>query len=284
MTTAPASSPWPAEDGGPERQQRVPGQLLGADSGQRLQVHSRRTWLSTMTVLGAPGEVYLLTHSALRARIGLPTTAQVERIHPETLETLECSPRLPGGPMWPGGMALHPGGDLHLVYGNHAHRLDRHCQPLASRQLPGQDPYNGFVTLPGGQLVAALPGALRPGDVLLDGRVGQPVPEAVPAHALRQARRGPRAGRAVARRAKGGGMKGVELYRQVRHSVRIEGLSRRETARRFGIGRLVETSPATAKPVSLIGLIGFSCLEFLFKHLREAHGEGDAVFRDEHGR
>lgn len=30
-------------------------------------------------------------------------------------------------------------------------------------------------------------------------------------------------------------MKGVELYRQVRHSVRIEGLSRRETARRFGI-------------------------------------------------
>ena len=30
-------------------------------------------------------------------------------------------------------------------------------------------------------------------------------------------------------------MKGVELYRQVRHSVRIEGLSRRETARRFGL-------------------------------------------------
>ena len=30
-------------------------------------------------------------------------------------------------------------------------------------------------------------------------------------------------------------MKGVELYRPVRHWVRIEGLSRRETARRFGI-------------------------------------------------
>ena len=156
MTTAPANSPWPAEDGGPERQQRVPGRLLGdgdGDDRQRLQVHSRRAWLSTMTVLGAPGEVYLLTHSALRARIGLPTTAQVERIHPETLETLERSPRLPGGPMWPGGLALHASGDLHLVYGNHVHRLDRHCQPLASRQLPGQEPYNGFVTLPGGQLV-----------------------------------------------------------------------------------------------------------------------------------
>jgi len=30
-------------------------------------------------------------------------------------------------------------------------------------------------------------------------------------------------------------MKGVELYRQVRHAVRIEGLSRREAARRFGL-------------------------------------------------
>jgi transposase len=30
-------------------------------------------------------------------------------------------------------------------------------------------------------------------------------------------------------------MKGVELYGRVRHAVRIEGLSRREAARRFGI-------------------------------------------------
>jgi len=30
-------------------------------------------------------------------------------------------------------------------------------------------------------------------------------------------------------------MKDVELYRQVRHAVRIEGLSRREAARRFGL-------------------------------------------------
>lgn len=147
-----ASSPWPSEDGGPARRQTVPGSL-GLRAGGRLQVRSRRTWLSTMTVLGAPGEVYLLTHSALRARLGLPTTAQVERIDPETLAPLARSPRLAGGPMWPGGLALHACGDLHLVYGNHAHRLNRDCQPLASRQLPGRDPYNGFVVLPGGQLV-----------------------------------------------------------------------------------------------------------------------------------
>ena len=30
-------------------------------------------------------------------------------------------------------------------------------------------------------------------------------------------------------------MKGVELYGRVRHAVQIEGLSRREAARRFGI-------------------------------------------------
>ena len=34
---------------------------------------------------------------------------------------------------------------------------------------------------------------------------------------------------------RGRGMKGVELYAQVRYAVQIEGLSRREAARRFGI-------------------------------------------------
>jgi hypothetical protein len=35
--------------------------------------------------------------------------------------------------------------------------------------------------------------------------------------------------------AKGEAMKGVELYAKVRCAVRIEGISRREAARRFGI-------------------------------------------------
>src|ERR1035437_4773650 len=35
--------------------------------------------------------------------------------------------------------------------------------------------------------------------------------------------------------AEGGGMKGVELYGQVRRAVYVEGVSRREAARRFGI-------------------------------------------------
>ena len=149
-------SPWPAEDGGPQRLQTapiagVPG--LNLRPGERLQCTARHTLLSTMTVLGAPGEVYLLTHSALRARLGLATTACVERIDPISLQPLARSPRLSGGPMWPGGMAVHRNGDLFVVYGRYLHRLSRQCEPLASLQLPVNAPYNSFVVLDNGLIV-----------------------------------------------------------------------------------------------------------------------------------
>ena len=137
------SSLWPAEDGGPARLQRTGS----APPTGALRATVRRTLLSTMTILGAPGEVFLLTHSALRARFGLPTTAQVERIDPITLKTQQASPRLPGGPMWPGGMALHPNGDLYVVYGRWLHRLDRECRIKGRLQLPIKAPWNSFVIL-----------------------------------------------------------------------------------------------------------------------------------------
>jgi len=146
-------SPWPCEDGGPARMQSVRGTSLGLTTGEQLHCVTRNTLLSTMTVLGAPGEVYLLTHSALRARIGLPTTACVERIDPLTLQTIERSPRLAGGPMWPGGMAIHRNGDIYLVYGRYAHRLNRACEPLAALQLPLDAPYNSLVVLDNGLIV-----------------------------------------------------------------------------------------------------------------------------------
>ncbi len=147
-------SPWPAEDGGPRRlQQPRHGAGLGLQAGEVLRATTRRTLLSTMTVLGAPGEVYLLTHSALRARIGLPTTACVERIDPLSLQPLQRSPRLRGGPMWPGGLAVHRSGDLFVVYGRHAHRLNRHCEPLATLRLPVNQPYNSFAVLDNGLIV-----------------------------------------------------------------------------------------------------------------------------------
>ena len=121
-------SPWPCEDAGPSRLQ-TPHTTHGLDlqPGMKLACKSKRTQMSTMTVLGASGEVFLLTHSVLRSYLGIATTAQVSRIDPITLETLESSPRLEGGPMWPGGMAVHANGDIIVVYGRYAHKLNRQC-------------------------------------------------------------------------------------------------------------------------------------------------------------
>jgi hypothetical protein len=148
------ASPWPGEDAGPQRLQ-VPraGAGLALQAGETLACTTRNTLMSTMTVLGDPGEVYLLTHSVLRAKFGLPTTACVELIDPHSLQTLHRSPRLAGGPMWPGGMALHRNGDLYVVYGRYAHRLNRRCVPLASFKLPVDAPYNSFVILDNGLIV-----------------------------------------------------------------------------------------------------------------------------------
>lgn len=147
-------SPWPAEDAGPQRLQQPWGATgLNLQAGERLACTTRNTLLSTMTVLGNPGQVYLLTHSALRAHLGLPTTACVELIDPLSLKTLCASPRLPGGPMWPGGMAVHANGELYVVYGRHAHRLSRACEVRAHFQLPVDQAYNSFVILDNGLLV-----------------------------------------------------------------------------------------------------------------------------------
>ncbi len=148
------ASPWPCEDGGPSRLQAPrSGAGLSLRPGEKLQCVTRNTLFSTMTVLGAPGEIYLLTHQALRARIGLPTSARVELIDPLTLRPLCHSPRLAGGPMWPGGMAIHNNGSLFVVYGRYAHRLDRACGLLASFQLPLDQAYNSFVILDNGLIV-----------------------------------------------------------------------------------------------------------------------------------
>ncbi len=148
------ATPWPGEDGGPQRLQVPHGAAaMGLRAGEKLRAVSRRTWMSTMTLLGTPGEVYLLTHSVLRAKLGLPTTACVERINAETLQTIARSPRLAGGPMWPGGMAIHRNGDIYVVYGRYLHRLDRACQPKAQLRLPVDAPYNSFVILDNGLLV-----------------------------------------------------------------------------------------------------------------------------------
>lgn len=146
-----AHTPWPCEDGGPQRLQCSPG----PDSWPQgvWQVVHKRTQISTMVLLGEPGEVYLLTHSALRAHLGLPTSAWVEQIDAATLKTVRRSPRLPGGPMWPGGFALLANGLIVTVYGRFAHLLNRNLEPVARNKLEVNEPYNSMVVLDNGLVV-----------------------------------------------------------------------------------------------------------------------------------
>jgi len=151
-------SPWPGEDGGPRRLQMphgLPGLGLGLGlaHGERLEVTERRLTAATMIVLRKPGEVFLLRHTVYRSFAGLPTTSRVERIDPERLVPLACSPELPGGPFWPGGMAAHANGSLYVVYGRYCHRLGADCGLLSSHRLPRSKPYNSFVILDDGVLV-----------------------------------------------------------------------------------------------------------------------------------
>lgn len=153
-------SPWPAEDGGPMRLQVPVGEHpgLGLRGGRSLRVTHRESPGTTMVVLRDPGEVYVLRHT-----FGPEVVSWVEQIHPESLEVLRRTPDLPAGPMWPGGLACHADGSLHVVFGNHAHRLSPELEVLASATLPRARPYNSFVLLPDGSLVTKDFGGPRPG-------------------------------------------------------------------------------------------------------------------------
>ncbi|MGZ6993936.1 MAG: hypothetical protein ACXVIM_01910 [Acidimicrobiia bacterium] len=172
MTGARGSEPldywpsrWPGEDGGPRRTQAPRfGAGLGIRAGEQLAATSRDVAAATMVVLREPGEAFLLRHTG-----GVDAISWVERIDPVSLEALERSPDLPGGPTWPGGLAAHANGSLYVAFGNHLHRLAPDATPIASCRLPRNRPYNSFVILPDGHLATkdfggALPGGGAPAE------------------------------------------------------------------------------------------------------------------------
>lgn len=148
-------SPWPGEDGGPRRLAEPTGagprnrfgELVRA--GAAIGTTRRDVFMSCMPVLRDPGEVYLQGNSLT----GLDNPGWVERIDPLTLETVDRSPDLAGGPFWPGGMAAHANGDLYVTFGRWCHRLAPDCSIVARRELPRDRPYNSLVVLPDGHLV-----------------------------------------------------------------------------------------------------------------------------------
>ncbi len=160
-TEAPGYWPsrWPAEDGGPRRTQ-VPrsGAGPGVRPGERIEVTTREVTAATMVVLRDPGEAYLLRHTG-----GDDAISWVEQFDPGSLEVVGRSPDLPGGPTWPGGLAVHENGSLYVAFGNHAHRLTPDLTPIASRTLPRVRPYNSFLVLPDGHLVTKDFGGTLPG-------------------------------------------------------------------------------------------------------------------------
>lgn len=148
--------PWTCEDGDPRRHgcaEGIPG--LGIAAGEGLQVAaSVEAFATDMLMRREPGELFALRHEIpFDGPQGRSLHAWIERLDPITLEVMASTPRLPGGPYWPGGMAAHASGDLHLVYGHWAHRLSPELKVLASHRLPVERPHNSFVLLDGGELV-----------------------------------------------------------------------------------------------------------------------------------
>ena len=146
----------------------VPG--LDVKPGERLEVAASADAFGTDVLLRRePGELYALRHHMpWRRPLETPVDAWVERLDPETLAVVASSPRLPGGRYWPGGMAAHANGDIHMVFGSWAHRLTPELQLLASHRLPVERPHNSFVVLDGGELVTKdcdAPAGLEPSTV-----------------------------------------------------------------------------------------------------------------------
>jgi hypothetical protein len=140
-------SHWPAEDGGPRREQFSelhPDYLLG----DHLRVTSRTVMVATMVVFKSESEMYLLCHTG-----GESAVSWVEQVDSLSLEMIRRSPDLPGGLTWPGGIAVHENGSLYVAFGRYVHRLSSDLEITGVCELPRNRPYNSFVILPDGSLV-----------------------------------------------------------------------------------------------------------------------------------
>jgi hypothetical protein len=163
--------PWTCEDGGPLRRCCADGIAgLGIRPGERLEVTASVDAFATgMLLRREPGELFALRHEIpFDGPQGRALRGWVERLDPLTLEVLAATPRLPGGSFWPGGIAAHASGDLHMVFGRWAHRLSPDLEVLASHRLPVARPHNSFVVLDGGELVMKdcdAPAGLEPSTV-----------------------------------------------------------------------------------------------------------------------
>jgi hypothetical protein len=106
-----------------------------------------------MVIERDPGQWYV--GGTMAAFSGPPPHGWVERIDPETLETLAASPELPCGEhVWCGAILAHSNGSIMSVNGSYLHRLDPHDLSItAERQLPSDRSHNGLLALSDGTLI-----------------------------------------------------------------------------------------------------------------------------------
>ena len=148
-------SHWPCECAGPRRQKLTTAPGLNLQPGERLVTTQRDMseyrW-PTMFVCREPGEIYL--QGGTQAFMAPRSFGWVERIDPITLKTLARSPDLPsGGHNWCGAATVHANGDLYVVNGRYAHRLDPDLNVVAETKLRNDNAHNGHVIMPDGNLV-----------------------------------------------------------------------------------------------------------------------------------
>ena len=148
--------PWSSEDNGSQRWCcATPQGGPGIGPGDRLELlASRDAYATDMLIRRDPGELYALRHGMpLRGGAqSAPVKGWVEKLDPETLEVIASTPKLPGGPYWPGGIGFRASGDLYMVFGCWAHRITPDLEVVASQRLPADRPHNSFVILDGGEL------------------------------------------------------------------------------------------------------------------------------------
>jgi hypothetical protein len=155
-------SAWAVECGGPRRQKLVRSAGPGFEDGTDLTSTVRRMdgW-AVMLVQRETGELFAQGGGGLHGGELPPhyrpegdNHGWLERIDPISLQTIVRSPELPsGGHLWCGAVVVHENGDLYMVNGRYAHRLNPSCEVLAERKLPVDGPYNGLLIMSDGNLV-----------------------------------------------------------------------------------------------------------------------------------
>lgn len=145
-------SPWPVECAGNRRQKAAVGRLDAASGSATITTRSDNKW-HVMTVEREPGQWYV--GGTMPAFSGPPPFGWVERIDPESLETLASSPELPcGDHVWCGAILAHANGSILSVNGSYLHRLDPDDLSIeVERELPANRSHNGLLSLTDGSLI-----------------------------------------------------------------------------------------------------------------------------------